>query len=145
MSGTRAIVPISGGYLACKVLRFHCAQLANCSYQPSGTLGIAFLGARAHSKHNVVTRSGLAVLQVETARKLLSFNMAERSVDQSGMTAQALLLDYVGSSQTLRLWSINRTMMDHLHGNRMQEHMQKGKLIDEWWKQVFKGGLFPCS
>jgi mediator of RNA polymerase II transcription subunit 23 len=83
--------------------------------------------------------------QVETARKLLSFNMAERSVDQSGMTAQALLLDYVGSSQTLRLWSINRTMMDHLHGNRMQEHMQKGKLIDEWWKQVFKGGLFPCS
>ncbi len=93
----------------------------------------------------MVTRSGLAVLQVETARKLLSFNMAERSVDQSGMTAQALLLDYVGSSQTLRLWSINRTMMDHLHGNRMQEHMQKGKLIDEWWKQVFKGGLFPCS
>lgn len=77
---------------------------------------------------------------METARKILSLNMAERSVEQtSNATAQALLLDFVGSSQTLRLWSINRNMMENLHGSRVQEHMQKGKVIDEWWKQVMKG------
>lgn len=66
--------------------------------------------------------------------------MAERSVDPTrNETAQALLLDFVGSSQTLRLWSINRNMMENFHGSRVQDHMQKGKLIDEWWKHVMKG------
>lgn len=88
----------------------------------------------------IVTSALSSESQVETARKILSFNMAERSVEQtSNTTAQALLLDFVGSSQTLRLWSINRNMMENLHGNRVQEHMQKGKVIDEWWKQVMKG------
>ena len=86
---------------------------------------------------------GSGILQVETARKILSLNMAERSVEQtSNATAQALLLDFVGSSQTLRLWSINRNMMENLHGSRVQEHMQKGKVIDEWWKQVMKGATW---
>lgn len=82
---------------------------------------------------------------METARKILSLNMAERSVEQTNnATAQALLLDFVGSSQTLRLWSINRNMMENLHGSRVQEHMQKGKVIDEWWKQVMKGASWFC-
>ncbi|KAG0577554.1 hypothetical protein KC19_5G164800 [Ceratodon purpureus] len=88
----------------------------------------------------IVTSALSSDSQVETARKILSLNMAERSVEQtSNATAQALLLDFVGSSQTLRLWSINRTMMENLHGSRVSEHMQKGKVIDEWWKQVMKG------
>ncbi|CAM6090169.1 unnamed protein product [Calypogeia fissa] len=78
--------------------------------------------------------------KLETAQKILSFHMAEKPVDQtSNMSPQNMLLDFVGSSQTLRLWSINRQMMEQITGNRMPEHIQKGKQIDEWWKQVAKG------
>ncbi|BFI23757.1 mediator of RNA polymerase II transcription subunit 23 [Marchantia polymorpha subsp. ruderalis] len=78
--------------------------------------------------------------KLETAQKILSFHMAERPVDQTtNLAPQTMLLDFVGSSQILRLWSINRAMMEQLTGNRMPEHIQKGKQIDEWWKQVLKG------
>lgn len=82
------------------------------------------------------------MLQLETAQKILSFHMAERPVDQTtNLAPQTMLLDFVGSSQILRLWSINRAMMEQLTGNRMPEHIQKGKQIDEWWKQVLKGEI----
>ncbi|KAL3685167.1 hypothetical protein R1sor_003189 [Riccia sorocarpa] len=78
--------------------------------------------------------------KLETAQKILSFHMAERPVDQTtNLSPQTMLLDFAGSSQILRLWSINRQMMDQLTGNRWNEHIQKGKQIDEWWKQVGKG------
>ncbi|XP_024525879.1 mediator of RNA polymerase II transcription subunit 23 [Selaginella moellendorffii] len=81
--------------------------------------------------------------KVETAQKILSFHMADRSVDHSNaVSPQAKLLDYVGSSQILRLWALNRTVMEQLVGNRMPEHIQKGKTIDEWWKKVLKGERF---
>ncbi|KAI5077336.1 hypothetical protein GOP47_0007160 [Adiantum capillus-veneris] len=39
----------------------------------------------------------------------------------------------------MRLWTINRTLMEHLAGKQIPEHLQKGKQIDEWWKQAGKG------
>ncbi|KAL2653365.1 hypothetical protein R1flu_021493 [Riccia fluitans] len=78
--------------------------------------------------------------KLETAQKILSFHMAERPVEQTtNLSPQTMLLDFIGSSQILRLWSINRQMMEQLTGNRSNEHIQKGKQIDEWWKAVGKG------
>lgn len=78
--------------------------------------------------------------KVETTQKILSFHKEEHSTEQNGsQSSQSMLLDLVGSSQILRLWSMNRAMMEQLAGKHVPEHLQKGRLIDEWWKKVGKG------
>ena len=72
-------------------------------------------------------------LQVETTRKILSFHREERNSDPNN--PQSILLDFVSSCQNLRIWSLNTSTREYLNN----EQLQKGKQIDEWWKQVSKG------
>ncbi|XP_019412778.1 PREDICTED: mediator of RNA polymerase II transcription subunit 23-like [Lupinus angustifolius] len=71
--------------------------------------------------------------KVETTRKILSFHREERSSDPNN--PQSILLDFVSSCQNLRIWSLNTSTREHLNN----EQLQKGKQIDEWWRQAIKG------
>ncbi|XXG80040.1 hypothetical protein AAC387_Pa09g0992 [Persea americana] len=73
--------------------------------------------------------------QVETTRKILSFHKEDRNSDSNNVNPQSILLDFISSSQTLRIWSFNTSIRGYVN----QEQLQKGKQIDEWWKQVTKG------
>ncbi|KAL6003488.1 Mediator of RNA polymerase II transcription subunit 23 [Asimina triloba] len=73
--------------------------------------------------------------KVETTRKILSFHKEDKISDPNNASAQSILLDFISSSQTLRIWSFNTSIREHLN----HEQLQKGKQIDEWWKQVTKG------
>ncbi|XP_021293610.1 mediator of RNA polymerase II transcription subunit 23 [Herrania umbratica] len=70
--------------------------------------------------------------KVETTRKILSFHREDRSSDPNN--PQSILLDFISSCQNLRIWSLNTTR-EYLNN----EQLQKGKQIDEWWRQVSKG------
>ncbi|KAH9313514.1 hypothetical protein KI387_022141, partial [Taxus chinensis] len=73
--------------------------------------------------------------KMETIRKLLSFHK-ERVSDQSANgSPQSTLLEFISSSQTLRVWSMNLSTREFLN----PEELQKGRQIDEWWKQMTKG------
>lgn len=74
-------------------------------------------------------------LQVETTRKILSFHREDRSSDPN--SPQSILLDFVSSCQNLRIWSLNTSTREYLNN----EQLQKGKQIDEWWRQASKGRL----
>lgn len=69
---------------------------------------------------------------METTRKILSFHREDRSSDPNN--PQSILLDFISSCQNLRIWSLNTTR-EYLNN----EQLQKGKQIDEWWRQVSKG------
>eukprot|EP00252_Welwitschia_mirabilis_P010175 TRINITY_DN23348_c0_g1_i1.p1 TRINITY_DN23348_c0_g1~~TRINITY_DN23348_c0_g1_i1.p1 ORF type:complete len:1136 (+),score=169.95 TRINITY_DN23348_c0_g1_i1:69-3476(+) len=72
--------------------------------------------------------------KMEIARKFLSLHKEERSSDQgSSNSAQSILLEFISSCQILHLWRIN------LRENISSELLQKGRQIDEWWKQNSKG------
>lgn len=71
--------------------------------------------------------------QVETTRKVLSFHREDRSSDPNN--PQSILLDYISSCQNLRIWSLNTSTRECLNS----EQLQKGKQIDEWWRQASKG------
>lgn len=71
--------------------------------------------------------------KVETTRKVLSFHREDRSSDPNN--PQSILLDYISSCQNLRIWSLNTSTRECLNS----EQLQKGKQIDEWWKQASKG------
>uniref|UniRef100_A0A1D1XDU2 Mediator of RNA polymerase II transcription subunit 23 n=2 Tax=Anthurium amnicola TaxID=1678845 RepID=A0A1D1XDU2_9ARAE len=73
--------------------------------------------------------------KVETIRKIISFHREDRNTDPSSVTPHSILLDFISSSQTLRIWSFNMAIREHLNN----EQLQKGKQIDDWWKQVTKG------
>ncbi|RWR95001.1 mediator of RNA polymerase II transcription subunit 23 isoform X2 [Cinnamomum micranthum f. kanehirae] len=73
--------------------------------------------------------------QVETTRKILSFHKEDRNSDSNNVNPQSILLDFISSSQTLRIWSFNTSIRGYVN----QEQLQKGRQIDEWWKQVTKG------
>ncbi|PIA26633.1 hypothetical protein AQUCO_09100060v1 [Aquilegia coerulea] len=73
--------------------------------------------------------------KVETTRKILSFHKEEKTSEPNNVNPQSILLDFISSSQTLRIWSINTSFREHLN----HEQLQKGKQIDEWWKQYTKG------
>lgn len=73
------------------------------------------------------------VRKVETTRKLISFHREDRSSDPNN--SQSILLDFISSCQNLRIWSLNTSTRDYLNN----EQLQKGKQIDEWWRQVSKG------
>lgn len=70
---------------------------------------------------------------LETTRKILSFHREDRSSDPNN--PQGILLDFISSCQNLRIWSLNTATREYLHS----EQLQKGKQIDEWWRQVSKG------
>lgn len=71
--------------------------------------------------------------KVETTRKILSFHREDRCSDPNN--PQSILLDFISSCQNLRIWSLNTSTRDYLNN----EQLQKGKQIDEWWRQVSKG------
>ncbi|KAL0005249.1 hypothetical protein SO802_012810 [Lithocarpus litseifolius] len=71
--------------------------------------------------------------KMETTRKLISFHREERSSDPNN--PQSILLEYISSCQNLRIWSLNTAIRDYLNN----EQLQKGKQIDEWWRQASKG------
>ncbi|KAJ4832847.1 hypothetical protein Tsubulata_001931 [Turnera subulata] len=71
--------------------------------------------------------------KVETTRKVLSFHREDRRSDPNN--PQSVLLDFINSCQNLRIWSLNTTAIECLSS----EQLQKGKQIDEWWRQVTKG------
>ncbi|XP_010681926.2 mediator of RNA polymerase II transcription subunit 23 isoform X1 [Beta vulgaris subsp. vulgaris] len=71
--------------------------------------------------------------KVETTKKILSFHREDKSSDPNN--PQSILLDFISSCQNLRIWSLNTLTRDHLNN----EQLQKGKQIDEWWRQVSKG------
>ncbi|XP_077232884.1 mediator of RNA polymerase II transcription subunit [Tasmannia lanceolata] len=73
--------------------------------------------------------------KVETTRKILSFHKEDRNADPNNVNAQSILLDFISSSQTLRIWSFNPSIREYLN----PEQLQKGKQIDEWWRQVTRG------
>ncbi|XP_059649495.1 mediator of RNA polymerase II transcription subunit 23 [Cornus florida] len=68
--------------------------------------------------------------KVETTRKILSFHKEDRSSDPNN--PQSILLDFISSCQNLRIWSLNTTTREYINN----EQLQKGKQIDEWWRQV---------
>ncbi|CAL5206700.1 unnamed protein product [Lathyrus oleraceus] len=70
--------------------------------------------------------------KVETTRKVLSFHREDRSSDPN--SPQSILLDFVSSCQNLRIWSLNTSTREYLNN----EQLQKGKQIDEWWRQASK-------
>ncbi|XP_024994314.1 mediator of RNA polymerase II transcription subunit 23 isoform X2 [Cynara cardunculus var. scolymus] len=71
--------------------------------------------------------------KVETTRKILSFHKEDRSSDPNN--PQSILLDFISSCQNLRIWSLNSSTREYLNS----EQLQKGKQIDEWWRQATKG------
>ncbi|MED6157275.1 hypothetical protein PIB30_021925, partial [Stylosanthes scabra] len=71
--------------------------------------------------------------KVDTTRKILSVHRDERNSDPNG--PQSTLLEFISSCQCLRIWSLNTTTREYVNS----EQLQKGKQIDEWWKQVSKG------
>lgn len=73
---------------------------------------------------------------METTRKLVSFHREDRSSDPNN--PQSILLDFISSCQNLRIWSLNTSTREYLNN----EQLQKGKQIDEWWRQVSKGTFF---
>ncbi|KAL3830745.1 hypothetical protein ACJIZ3_019547 [Penstemon smallii] len=71
--------------------------------------------------------------KVETTKKILSFHREDRSSDPNN--PQSILLDFISSCQNLRIWSLNTSTREYLNN----EQLQKGKQIDEWWRQGSKG------
>lgn len=76
---------------------------------------------------------------METTRKVLSFHREDKSSDPN--SPQSILLDFVSSCQNLRIWSLNTSTREYLNN----EQLQKGKQIDEWWRQASKGRLKHAS
>ncbi|KAL3501933.1 hypothetical protein ACH5RR_036382 [Cinchona calisaya] len=70
--------------------------------------------------------------KVEITKKILAFHR-EPSSDLNN--PQSILLDFISSCQNLRIWSLNTSTREYLNN----EQLQKGKQIDEWWKQTTKG------
>lgn len=84
------------------------------------------------------------VCQVETTKKIISFHKEDKNIDPSNVSPQAILLDLISSSQTVRIWSFNTSIREYINNDQLQ----KGKQIDEWWRQVTKGtyiSLYPCK
>lgn len=101
---------------------------------------VTWLLAQVFRLETVTTAMSSDPKKVETTQKILSFHIEEHPTDQNGnISPQDVLLDFVSGSQIMRLWTINRSMMEHLVGKHVPEHLQKGKQIDEWWKQFGKG------
>lgn len=73
--------------------------------------------------------------KVETIRKIICFHKEDKISDANSVSPQSILLEFISSSQTLRIWSFNSSIREYLNS----EQLQKGKQIDEWWRQTTKG------
>ena len=78
-------------------------------------------------------------IQVETIQKILSFLKEESASEQNGtISPESILLDFVRSPHLVQLWLSNRSgVMEQFSGKH--DIQQKGKQIEDWWKQVLKG------
>ncbi|KAL6515696.1 hypothetical protein OROMI_034062 [Orobanche minor] len=108
--------------------------------RPGG--GRIHMGDKRHGEHEAnqndreaseIDRRFLMDL-VETTRKILSFYKEDRGSDPNN--PQSILLDFISSCQNLRIWSLNTSTREYLNN----EQLQKGKQIDEWWRQISKVG-----
>ncbi|MQL99788.1 hypothetical protein Taro_032512 [Colocasia esculenta] len=68
--------------------------------------------------------------KVDTIRRIISFHKEDRNADPNNVNPQSILLDFISSSQTLRIWSFNMSIKEHLNNDQLE----KGKQIDSWWK-----------
>lgn len=66
---------------------------------------------------------------------MLSLHTEETSSDSS--SPQSTLFEYISSSLTLRIWSLNEAMREISY----DEHFLKGKQIDEWLRQASEGRI----
>ncbi|KAL8161237.1 hypothetical protein V2J09_012726 [Rumex salicifolius] len=71
--------------------------------------------------------------KMDLTKKLLSFHREEKTSDSNN--PQSILLDFISSCQNLRIWSLNISTREYLNG----EQLQKGRQINEWFKQAAKG------
>ncbi|KAJ4816734.1 Mediator of RNA polymerase II transcription subunit 23 [Rhynchospora pubera] len=72
--------------------------------------------------------------KIETTKKIILFHKEDKVLDSANITPQGVLLDFISSSQTLRICSFNPSVRELLN----TDQLQKGRQIDEWWKQLNK-------
>ncbi|XP_047340954.1 mediator of RNA polymerase II transcription subunit 23-like [Impatiens glandulifera] len=70
--------------------------------------------------------------KVETTQKIMSFLNGDRTADPN--IPQNILLDFISSCLNLRIWAMNAQTRDF----SINEHLHKGKQIDEWWRKTNK-------
>eukprot|EP00250_Pteridium_aquilinum_P014109 c21786_g1_i1 orf=152-5008(+) len=113
---------------------------SNSDHQTIRSNHVTWLLAQVFRLDTVTTAMSTDDKKIETTQKILSFHKEGHPADQNGnISPQEVVLDFVSGSQIMRLWTINHTMMEHLAGKHVPEHLQKGKQIDEWWKQAGQG------
>lgn len=108
-------------------------RLAEDDHQILRTNHVTWLLAQIIRVELVMHALNADARKVETTRKILSFHKEDRSSDPNN--PQSILLDFISSCQNLRIWSLNSSTREYLNS----EQLQKGKQIDEWWRQVTKG------
>ncbi|KAJ8760895.1 hypothetical protein K2173_021933 [Erythroxylum novogranatense] len=108
-------------------------RLTECDQHVLRTNHVTWLLAQIIRVELVMTALNTDSRKVETTRKILSFHREDRSSDPNN--PQSILLDFISSCQNLRIWSLNTSTREYLNN----EQLQKGKQIDEWWRQVSKG------
>lgn len=108
-------------------------RLAEDDHQILRTNHVTWLLAQIIRVELVMNALNTDSRKVETTRKILSFHKEDRSSDPNN--PQSILLDFISSCQNLRIWSLNTSTREYLNN----EQLQKGKQIDEWWRQVSKG------
>ncbi|KAK1413712.1 hypothetical protein QVD17_35490 [Tagetes erecta] len=107
--------------------------LAEKDHQVLRTNHVTWLFAQIIRVELVIGSLNANSRKVETVRKLLSFHKEARNPDST--TPRSILLDFICSCQSLRIWSLISTNRESLNN----EQLRKGKQIDEWWRQVSKG------
>ncbi|KAA3483068.1 Mediator of RNA polymerase II transcription subunit 23 [Gossypium australe] len=109
------------------------SRLSASDHHILNTNHVTWLLAQIIRVEHVMTALNTDSRKVETTRKILSFHREDRSSDPNN--PQSILLDFISSCQNLRIWSLNTSTREYLNN----EQLQKGKQIDEWWRQVSKG------
>ncbi|KAK9074556.1 hypothetical protein SSX86_007154 [Deinandra increscens subsp. villosa] len=107
--------------------------LAEKDHQVLKTNHVAWLFSQIFRIELVISALNSDSRKVETVRKLLSFHKEARSLDSNN--PQSILLDFICTSQSLRIWSLTKSTRELLNN----EQLHKGKQIDDWWRQVSKG------
>lgn len=108
-------------------------RLTESEHQILRTNHVTWLLAQIIRVELVMSALNSDARKVETTRKILSFHREDRNSDPNN--PQSILLDFISSCQNLRIWSLNTSTREYLNN----EQLQKGKQIDEWWRQVSKG------
>uniref|UniRef100_A0A2P2KA47 Mediator of RNA polymerase II transcription subunit 23 isoform X1 n=1 Tax=Rhizophora mucronata TaxID=61149 RepID=A0A2P2KA47_RHIMU len=109
------------------------SSLADGNQHILRTNHVTWLLAQVIRTESVMNALNADARKVDTIRKILSFHREDRSSEPNN--PQSILLDFISSCQNLRIWSLNASTREYLN----TEQLQKGKQIDEWWRQVNKG------